>query len=194
MIRLIGCTGRKFNGKDSLGNHIIRSRNAIRVAYADLLKKIAEELFGFTYEQLYGNEKEIEDKFWKVTPRKVLQFIGTDLFREQLHLIMPWIGKDIWVKAVEKKILDIWKNNENQVVVITDVRFDNEVDAVKNLGGIVIRVNRPSVNTDVDVHPSEINIEKLDADINIINDGTLDDLYEKFECALKEFEENATKQ
>jgi hypothetical protein len=60
----------------------------------------------------------------------VLQYWGTDVLRNHFH-------NDIWVASVEHKLL---KSTED--VVITDCRFSNEVAAIKNAGGIAIRVKR----------------------------------------------------
>jgi len=178
--KIVGITGRKFNGKDTLGKYFIDELGYKKLAFADSLKEGCRCIFGFTDEQLYGEKKEEIDEFWKATPRKVLQFVGTELFRNQLAEIMPHLGHDIWVEVVRKKILD----NPDTNFVITDVRFPNECEIIKKMGGIIIRVNRDSVNTTVDLHQSEIEIEKLDVDTVIQNDGSIDDLYVKLRAYL----------
>lgn len=175
--KLIGITGRKFNGKDTLGNYYVEKYGYIRLAFADALKKGCAEIFGFSDEQLYGNLKETADDFWKITPRTVLQYVGTDLFREQLNVIMPEIGQNIWTKVVEKKISDIRKVNPNACFVITDVRFPNECDLVRKLGGVVVRVKRDSVNNTIDTHQSEIEIENLQVHFEIKNNGEKSELF-----------------
>lgn len=176
--KLIGITGRKFNGKDTVGNYYVSNHGYVRLAFADALKKACGEIFGFTDEQLYGNEKEIIDEFWKVSPRVVLQYVGTDLFREQLCQIMPEVGNNIWVKVVQKKILSAWKSNPNACFVVTDVRFPNECKMIRDMGGIVIRVKRDSVNNTADTHSSETEIENLTVDFEISNNGTKPELYD----------------
>jgi hypothetical protein len=178
--RVVGITGRKFNGKDTLGKYFIENMGYEKLAFADALKDACKCIFGFSDEQLYGDKKEEVDECWKVSPRKVLQFVGTELFRNQLSTIMPEIGNDIWVAVIKKKILD----NPSKKFVITDVRFPNECELIKKLGGTIIRVNRSSVNTEVDVHASEIAIEKLEVDFQMENDGTIEELYEKFSKLL----------
>lgn len=176
--RVIGVTGRKGNGKDTLGNYLVLNHGYKRIAFADALKDACRCIFGFTEEQLYGNLKETTDEFWQTSPRKVLQFVGTDLFRDHLAEIMPWINQNIWVEVVKKKILDEWKVNPNARFVITDVRFPNEIDLIRCLDGQTVRVSRPSVNIDIDPHPSEIQIETLQVKHDILNEGTLQDLYD----------------
>lgn len=185
--QVIGVTGRKFNGKDTLGNYFVEKYGYKRLAFADALKNGCREIFGFTNEQLYGDQKETFDEYWDTTPRTVLQYVGTDLFREQLCTIMPKVGKNIWLKVVEKKILDELKINPNARFVITDVRFQNECQMIKNMGGIVIRVKRDSVNNVVDCHCSELEIEKLNVNVELPNNGTKQEL---FNIALNFFEAN----
>lgn len=174
---VIGITGRKFNGKDTLGNYYVEHHGYIRLAFADALKKGCAEIFSFTDEQLYGNKKEEIDEFWKVSPRTVLQYIGTELLREQLSVIMPEVAKNIWIKVVEKKMIDTWKVNPNAKFVITDVRFPNECQFVKDMGGILVRVTRESLNTNNDTHVSEKDIENLIVDFDLQNNDTKEQLF-----------------
>lgn len=181
---VIGITGRKYNGKDTVGNWLGLHHGYKRIAFADALKDACRCIFGFTDEQLYGSLKETPDAFWKASPRTILQYVGTNLLRDQLAQIIPHIGNDIWVNVVMKQMLDAWKTNPEQKFVITDVRFENEVKLISDLGGIMIRVKRDAINTTVDMHISELNIEKLKVDHEILNDGTVADLYEKIKSIV----------
>ena len=71
---------------------------------ADALKDAVKCIFDFDDEQLYGSKKEEIDEFWKVTPRQVLQFVGTDLFRNHTEELIPHVKKNIWVQVVKRKI------------------------------------------------------------------------------------------
>jgi hypothetical protein len=184
---IIGITGRKRNGKDTIGNYLCEHHEFKRFAYADALKEACKSIFNFTDEQLYGDLKEVVDPFWGATPRTVLQFVGTDLFRNNMGKIIPNLEYNIWVKVVEKKISEEHRLYPHQNIVITDVRFPNEVESIKNLGGRVIRVSRPELNISngIDVHASEIQIEYLKVDKDLINDGTKDMLYLQLEQYIK---------
>lgn len=189
---LIGLTGRKFNGKDTIGYHLCTKYGYIRFAFADALKEACRCIFGFTDDQLYGNKKEEVDTFWKTSPRIILQYLGTDLFRNQLQKIMPDLGQNIWVEVVRKKILDIWEKNPNQPIVVTDVRFPNEIDMVLSLGGTNIRVKRPELYKKVclDLHSSELEIDNLNVSYEILNDSTLEELYNKTDNYLSSTDSN----
>lgn len=168
--KIIGIAGKKFSGKDTLGNFFVDKYEYEQIAYADPLKEIGK-LFGFTHEQLYGSKKEELDDFWKVSPRKFLQFVGTDLFRNNSNTISPNMGPNTWTNIVKKKIQD----NPNKCFVVTDVRFPNEAELVKELGGIIIKLNRHSIHNDD--HASESLIDSLTSDFEFDNNGSIEDLY-----------------
>jgi hypothetical protein len=140
--------------------------------FADSLKDMCINLFGITYEQAYGTDEqknqklnhiEWEDmprfqnmklmkkmpidakKSWgwrkgKMTAREFMQFFGTDIMRK--------IHKDVWANACLNKIL---KQGSN-LAIVADVRFPNEVEAIKKAGGKVLRLER---NVHDDKHDSE---------------------------------------
>lgn len=177
-VRLIGITGKKFNGKDTLGNFFVTRHKYKRLAFADPLKEACKCIFGFNDDQLYGDKKETIDDFWKTSPRIILQYLGTDLFRNQLVNIMPHLGNDIWVEVVRKQILNGWESDKETCFVVTDVRFPNEVKMIKDLGGIMFRVKRDDKSS-TDSHISEAHIDNLYVDQELLNDGTKEELYEK---------------
>ena len=160
---IIGLTGRKYNGKDTAAKQLIND-GYIPMSFAEPIKDVAKMLFGFSENQVNGSQKEEMDVRWNTTPRAVLQFIGTELFREQIQQLLPEIGADFWVKSIENRI----PSNAN--VVITDVRFPNEVAMIRKLGGKIIRVRRTLVSNP-DTHASEQQIDLLDADYDIDNNG-----------------------
>jgi hypothetical protein len=121
----------------------------------------------------------------KLTPRKLLQLLGTEAGRQIIH-------PNIWVNALfadfENNKSD-WLSATNSNWIITDVRFPNEAKAIKDKGGIVIRVNRTYYTEDkkyiigydpFETHPSETALDDYDGfDYVIENDGTVQDLIDK---------------
>jgi hypothetical protein len=174
-LNIIGITGRKRHGKDTLGDYLVSNYGYTKIGFADALKEGCRHIFGFNDDQLYGNSKEIDDDFWKASPRKVLQYVGTDLFRDQLSKILPEVKDDIWVKVVEKTILQ----NPDKKYVITDVRFNNELEFIKKYNGLTIKVQRDTL-TNIDSHISESFIDELQTNYTIKNSGTIEELYENF--------------
>jgi len=77
----------------------------------------------------------------------------------------------------------VWRRNKKKnpdcKIVITDVRFENEVKFIQSLGGIVFKIYRPSIPT-IDQHISEIELQNITCyDYLIENNGSIDDLYSK---------------
>ena len=170
---LIAFTGYKGSGKTTASKYLITVQDYEKLSFASPLKNICKEVFGFTEEQLYGSEKETVDPFWNIEPRKVLQIVGTELFRKELGRHIPNIGEDIWTKCLQKKIM----NNPNAHFVIDDLRFPNEAELIRSLGGKIIRIHRPG--TVCDGHDSEKYVDHIQSDLDIMNNGTETELHEK---------------
>lgn len=176
---LIGILGYKFSGKDTTADHLVKNYNFKKIAFAQPLKDACRILFNFDEDQLYGNKKEVIDQRWNVTPRTVFQYIGTEMFRNGINEIIPDIGNNFWVNLAILNYKNIIKDDKEQNVVISDVRFNNEVDAIHKEGGIIIKITRLNLVSN-DTHSSE-NINDIKYDYEIINDGTLENLYEKID-------------
>jgi hypothetical protein len=174
---VIGLAGRARVGKDTFGEMLIEElyslfrRKYIMMAYATVLKQRVQADFDMSYEQLWGNEKEVPDKrypkgesFW--TPREILQFMGTDCFRA--------VDYSFWVKSLFRLI----EEKEYKNVVITDIRFPNEADPVVERGGFLVHIERPNKDSiHGEQHASETSMDGYDKyDFRIMNDGSLEDL------------------
>jgi hypothetical protein len=172
---IIGLGYKARAGKDTIADHLVEKWGFKKIAFADALKRGCMEIFGLTYEQCYGNTKEVVDEFWEVTPRFILQKVGTECLR---NVYDP----DIWVKSVQKKVT----NGDNWV--ICDTRFINEAYAVKSWGGIVVRVDRPNSKASggIEKHVSEIEMDNYNEwDHTIKNDGSFSLLYERVDELVK---------
>jgi len=184
-ITVIGIAGRKWAGKDTAGSRLISDHGFVRIAFADALKEACMSIFGLSYDQVYGDLKEVEDEYWKYAPREILQKVGTELFRDAISQtnVLPKIGQDIWIRAVHRKILNL-KQAGHTKFVITDVRFENELNFIRDLKtpecyAYSIKVVRPSIMPDIDTvsHSSEDMVDALKCDYEILNDGTIEDLH-----------------
>lgn len=150
-------------------------------AYCDV--KNVEELDSYIYIKLV-----------KLTPRILLQNIGTNLFRNQLT-------SDIWVNALMSEYVSqgVLKNYVRPNWVITDVRFENEAKAIQDKKGMLIRVNRYTEidrwkKIDIDgfhsypkEHESETALDNFTFDYVIDNNSDINSLIEKVkEILIKE--------
>ena len=152
---VIGICGQAAAGKDTLAKWFI-GRGYGRSGFADPIKWMLNQAFGFSPDDW-------EDRRWKedaqsvlaysangdlmaIPPRYLAQWLGTEVVRNNF-------GPDAWVNLWKQR----WHDTGQPRVVVADVRFDNEVDAIHKLGGIVIRVTRKSDRSaHVYMHDGEI--------------------------------------
>ena len=178
-MKIVGFTGRKFHGKDTAAKKLINDEGYIHLSFAEPIKQISKILFSFDDEQLYGNKREVIDERWKITPREAMQYLGTEIFREKIQELIPDIGVNFWVRSVQNKISKLKVENPDVKIVITDVRFQNELDMIREFGGKVIRVKRNIDNGINQTHASEIYIDTMNVDYEIENNGTIEELHDK---------------
>lgn len=124
-------SGKARVGKDTFGKILKDALGGqyVTVAYADELKRKCMEDFNLSYDQLYGDLKEVQDKRYKKitrgdkisywSPREIMQFMGTDCYRN--------IDNNFWVKSLFKYLEKKRLHN----VIITDARFPNEIEIPK---------------------------------------------------------------
>jgi hypothetical protein len=190
---IIGVVGFLGSGKGTVGDMLIQDHHYYRLSFADGVKDAVSVIFGWPRELLEGDTdasrafREMPDVFWserfgyEVTPRYMLQLMGTEAGRDVFH-------SDIWIYSLEKRMLG------KTDVVIPDVRFPNEIDFIKSRGGKVIRVVRgpepewyqsaiianKTNNTDhmghFPIHYSEWAWIGQDFDHVLDNNGTMNDL------------------
>ncbi|MHA1681153.1 MAG: hypothetical protein ACTSUE_09100 [Promethearchaeota archaeon] len=187
--KLIGFTGTMGSGKDTAALHCIEQHNMIRLSFATPLKQACMKMFGFSHDQMHDTIlKETIDTRWNKSPREVLQWMGTDVMREQF-------GPDFFVKRMEIEInncvLDKIFLNKYDGIVITDVRFDNEAALIRGLGGSIVHIRRSQQNKSSTKrvkqhteHVSESGISHNFLDQNIVNDGTLGKLFSQVDTLL----------
>ena len=96
----------------------------IKLNYTNSLKEACIHLFSFTDNQLYGDEYDVVDQHWGVTPRQLIEYVSNDLLNRQLCLIIPTIKDNFWAKSLEKKITDHPYAN----FLITEIKTKEEVE------------------------------------------------------------------
>lgn len=149
---ILGLSGKKRSGKSTVASFLCSEFGFKEISWAYPLKEIiGNKLLGLTHDQMYGEEeiKEAVDPFWGKSPRDLLQIIGTDCFRKQVH-------PEFWVKLGIREIEKQLKSYRN--IVVSDCRFPNEMRAIEKLGGHPVRITREGqINNDS--HPSEIALD-----------------------------------
>lgn len=169
---LIAIVGKAGSGKDTAANCLVNSFDKVyTMALADPLKHFVQDVYQFTDEQLYGpsEKRNAIDARWGFSPREALQKLGTEWGRA-LH-------EDTWVRYALRGARAVHLRY-GESVVFTDCRFLNEAAAVRAEGGQVWRIIRPGagLSGEAGQHPSETEQDRIEADVEIMNDGTLADL------------------
>lgn len=177
---IVGLTGKYGSGKDTVGSILVEDFGYQRIAFADALKTVFEDIdplvalqgSAVNYSQ-WLEECNGDREVAKTHPdvRRYLQVIGVAVRTQD---------PDFWLRVAR-----IEHFSENHPVVVTDVRFPNEVDHIYSLGGIVMRVVRQGYTGDD--HTSET---ALDSYIlpEIRNDGTVEELRSKVHALVKSTE------
>jgi hypothetical protein len=197
---IIGIVGNISEGKDTIADYLVNQHNFTRESFAGTLKDAVSAVFGWDRTLLEGQTTESRawreqvDQWWAdklsipmLTPRLILQLWGTEVCRRSFH-------DDIWIASLENKLRNI-----NTNVVISDCRFPNEFAAIKNAGGIIVRVTRGpepdwyqyvngALSGNIDdilmlkefgIHESEWAWYGLAVDYTVDNNSTLNALYAK---------------
>ena len=201
-MKIIAICGFQGSGKDTLANILIKKYGYKKLSFGGTVKDVASIIFNWDRKMLEGDSKESRewrekvDDWWSkkleiknLTPRYILQQIGTDLFRNNFH-------KDIWINCLEKKLIDYDK------VVITDCRFPNELKILNKYNATIIQIyrgNLPEWFNDVklgkkeppkEIPESETSWIKEPFNYSINNDNTLIELEHEIENIInliKEF-------
>lgn len=112
----------------------------------------------------WTENKENEIPLFGRSVRYIMQTLGTEWGRELIH-------PDIWVKLAECVLFE-----RGERIIISDVRFDNEADFIRNHGGVILHVTRDYAPK-VEAHASEQGIRPSPLDLYVGNHGTIDELY-----------------
>jgi len=173
MVSLIGFCGPIGAGKTSAANYLKSAHGFSRVRFAGPLKDMLL-VIGLSPREVDGDLKEVPcDLLCGCTPRHAMQMLGTEFGREL-------IGRDFWVNAWRRQAEGVLKAGAR--VVANDVRHVNEIEAIRELGGIIVRIERPGIESDAG-HSSER--QELPVDHELMIRGDLEDLHFSLDYLLK---------
>jgi hypothetical protein len=140
---IVGLVGFIGAGKGTVADLLVERHNFFKESFANSVKDSCAAVFGWDRAMLEGDTpesrawREQPDKWWsdkfgkEFSPRLALQLMGTEAGRDVFN-------PDLWVHTVLRRCEQAPYNN----YVIADVRFPNEINAIKDSGGVVIRVRR----------------------------------------------------
>lgn len=207
---IVSLTGFKGSGKDTVGQMLAQLDCFQTVSFAAPLKSAVSVMFGWDAQLLEGHTKESRewreqpDAYWSevfgrtITPRLILQEFGTEVVRHRMV-------DHFWIAAARKTI-----ESTHNHVVITDARFPNELDMIRSLGGVCVRIERGQepwwyqrsawINSKPNwfkqaylkwdnklrsVHPSERDWIGYGFDHVVSNNSTKQDLFEQTQALLQ---------
>ena len=192
MSNIIAICGSKRSGKDVLAKYIVATRGFKKLSFAEPLKKAVRELFNFNdiqvgidEENAVGDEKEIIDERWGISPRKALQFFGTEIMQHTIDELIPNTNRGFLADILLSRISDAASDTCNNYV-ISDLRFLHEYNKLKSSAKIrsliIVKISRPSINiVERDTHISEKEYIDIPYDVEIVNDGAIGDLTDLFD-------------
>jgi len=144
---IIGVVGFAGSGKGTVADLLVEDHDFCKLSFADAVKDATAAIFGWSRHLLEGDTeqsrvfRETKDDFWSarfgydVTPRYMLQLMGTEAGREVFN-------QDLWIHTVERRIQYKQEWEFEDSFVIPDVRFPNEIEAIRKWGGVIVRVVR----------------------------------------------------
>lgn len=212
---ILGVMGNAGTGKDTFANHLVL-HGWVSISLADPMKRIAKEIYDFTDEQLWGPSSErnkpdmryLRGDATHLTPREVLQRLGTevgrycyqdtwvDLTLSDAHKILRQTHVYSKSKGAERIYPKYMYSGPPPIpfgVVIPDVRFENEIQAIHKSGGKVVRLKRQTAVNALEIgvknHASEA--EQLaipDSAVDYVMDveDGLENFYKQIDQFLKE--------
>lgn len=188
MRTLIGISGKIGSGKDEIANRLVSHHGFSILRFSDALKKEVVEKFPRTlvaihraleFSHPWEVDPEIVDLKYMVSVlkppivRELLQEYGTEVRRGD--------NPDYWVHKWQEAFYE----SRSPRIVVPDMRFENEWDAILTKGGQVWRVERPRAS--LGTHKSETDLDNKAFDIRIQNEGTLDQLHKAVDVLMEKY-------
>ena len=184
--KIIAVCGYKRSGKDTIAKYLNKKYNYKHLKITYKLKECLKLLFDLRDHELETDKKDKINKKWNVTPRKLMQFIGTEIFQYKIQEILPDIDKKFWIKTfLTDSLVNNLRNKKDFHIVISDIRFIHEYEELKklNIPISVIKVTNDNIMIDSneELHISEREFIKIPYDKEILNNSTFDDMYKKID-------------
>ena len=176
----IGLTGKMRSGKSTIADYLyLHHEFHWPLSFGSELKRYAHEIF--------------PDVPKDPKPRELYQFMN----------VMRDFDPDVWIKHLAKRVQFAEDSRKTTGIVVTDARQQNEIDWLRAHGFVIVRVVAPeqdrlkrieesgeSVTSTTLAHVTEQDLESLDVDYRIVNDGTLDELETKVDELVARLKED----
>lgn len=209
-MRIVAFSGKSQAGKTTAALHCVNVFGGTKIALADAVKEEVAEFLAqcgvpFEHRNLYGAMRDKEE-WCNIGPSKLIDHAPDDLYT-LLIMFIAADGKGCTISLTYRQLLQIWGTEYRRaqdpaywtrrcrekilltegLVFIDDVRFPDEVEMVKDLGGVVIRIDRyKALGITTSDHPSETALDDYkEFDHTILNGGDVTDLKENVEEVVR---------
>lgn len=175
-MQIIGLTGKAGCGKDTTADYLCKHYNFKKISFAQPIRDGLNAMFGVGYDQMQDRiQKESVINWIGKSPRQLMQTLGTEWARNH-------VANDIWLRVAAHNINLIQSDGGYAGIVISDVRFENEAEWVRQHGKLwfITRMESGLANG-LETHASEQTLIRLEDEPTIANDGSFQDLYTKVE-------------
>lgn len=186
---IIGLTGQARSGKDTIGNYLANQHGAICTSFAAPIRMFVSELCGYSSLSKLEAHKDEAHPLFQVSPRYMMQTLGTEWGR---NLVDP----ELWTKIVRRRIEVFKQQNQFEkvpgILAITDIRFENEAELIREQGGTIWHIRRPDATlAAASNHSSEAGVAVFPMDTVIANESTRGALYNCVEIALQAYHQQS---
>lgn len=158
---IIGICGPARAGKDTIAK-VLKSMGYVKDSFAAPIRNYVAAICGLTLDQLELVKDFPSDALAGKTPRYAMQTLGTEWGRKL-------IARDLWINYLMRR-------SAGQRLVVPDIRFENEAQAILKQGGLILKVVRPGVEIVESTHSSEAGIPDSLVDHTFVNDKGVDEL------------------
>ncbi len=158
---IIGFTGKKSSGKTTAAKYLVDNHDFIKIGFKDAMIKEMRGNLQHTLNAIADvYQINVNDLFETKPPimRRLMQEYGTEVRRGD--------NQDYWIK---KFVQNLPNNSEFPLICVDDVRFLNEAEIIKTLGGMVIRIELYDTQAQSDGHVSETEMDMIQADKMFVN-------------------------
>ena len=172
--KIIGLVARSRSGKDTVANYIISKYEKyefINRKLAGPIKNAVKALYGLDDTHLETDLKDIKIDKYGCSPR--------DIMIKITQSIMELSGTDFFTNRLYDSIV------KNEITIISDVRYNHDIERIRINNGIIIKIERNSF--DVIHYNNENKIDELVGDYTLVNNGTLEELYEQIDNILESY-------
>jgi hypothetical protein len=164
---IIALVGSKQAGKNTVANYLAKAHAIKEFAFGDHLKSVIHHALGLDMKYMHDNSLKEQPlmQYQNKTPRQIMQEMGD---------LLKTYDPDVFIRHL--KIFAA--RHSEKIIVVTDVRFPAEAQIIKELGGVLIRIRRHSLESQSsDTHTSEVANKTIVTDHVIENTGSLKELY-----------------